>query len=181
VTAVTYLQLREVVPVNAALPAQPRVIERAGIYATGYVVFAVGWAVVLLGSFLPLVTSPDGPLTDNRVADQTLLPQAAAVMLLLTVRGLWRRWDSAGFVHLTTLLSFLLILCTVAEYEQRTWEGLMPTARFLEGGSAIVNRGSGYLVVMTALCVVFVAALILSSRIWRARHRPTATAARPGR
>jgi hypothetical protein len=162
-------------PVNEALPAQPRVIERAGIYATGYVVFAVGWAVVLLGSFLPFVTSPDGPISDSRVADQTVLPPAAAVMLVLTLRGLWRRWDSAGFVHLTTLLSFLLLLSTAIEYEQRTWEGLMPTARFLEGGSATVNRGSGYFVVMTALCVVFVAAFILSSRIWRARHRPGTT------
>jgi hypothetical protein len=96
-------------------------------------------------------------------------------MLVLTLRGLWRRWDSAGFVHLTTLLSFLLLLSTAIEYEQSTWEGLMPTARFLEGGSATVNRGSGYFVVMTALCVVFVAALILSSRIWRARHRPGTT------
>ena len=160
-------------PVNEALPGQPAVIERAGIYATGYVVFAVGWGVVLLGSFLPLVTSPDGPIMDSRVADQTLLRQAAAVMLVLTVRGLWGRWDSSGFVHLTTLLSFLLILSTIAEYEQRTWEGLMPSARFLEGGSATVNRGSGYYVVMTALCVVFVAALALSSRIWQARHRRT--------
>jgi hypothetical protein len=155
--------------------------HRAGrIYATGYVVFAVGWAVVLLGSFLPFVTSPDGPISASRVADQTVLPQAAAVMLVLTLRGLRRRWDSAGFVHLTTLLSFLLLLSTAVEYEQRTWEGLMPTVRFLDRTSATVNRGSGYFVVMTALCVVFVAALILSSRIWRARRRPGTTAARPG-
>jgi hypothetical protein len=63
-------------PVNEALPVQPRVIERDGIYATGYVVFAAGWAVVLLGSFLPFVTSPDGPISASRVADKTVLPAA---------------------------------------------------------------------------------------------------------